>query len=207
MNIPAKINLGSGRRFLEDHVNIDLNDAWKPDIVADISAAGAIGSNTRYHTERFGEMVLAKDSFHSITASHVLEHVPDLVAMMTACRDLLVIGGQMHIEVPYELSYGAWQDPTHVRALNERSWLYYTDWFWMSGWSETRFVLRELRLRYSPFGEQLVRSGMDAQQIFRTPRAVDAMSAVLEKIALTAADRETLARETPPADLKRVRDI
>jgi hypothetical protein len=205
MNAPKKINLGSGRRFLEDHINIDLNDAWKPDIVTDVASPGAIGETPHYSTERFGSLALKRNHFELITASHVLEHVPDLVSTMTACRDLLAMGGQMHIEVPYELSYGAWQDPTHVRALNERSWLYYTDWFWMSGWSETRFLLRELRLHYSQLGHQLAHSGVDAQQIFRTPRAVDVMSVVLEKIALTPTDIETLARETPPRDLKRSR--
>jgi hypothetical protein len=30
-----------------------------------------------------------------------------------------------------------------VRALNENSWLYYTDWFWYLGWFEHRFGVRE----------------------------------------------------------------
>ena len=45
------------------------------------------------------------------------------------------------VEVPYEHALTAWQDPTHVRALNERSWVYYTDWFWYLGWMDYRFEI------------------------------------------------------------------
>ena len=51
------------------------------------------------------------------------------------------MGGAFSIEVPYEKALTAWQDPTHLRALNENSWLYYTDWFWYLGWFEHRFEL------------------------------------------------------------------
>ena len=47
----------------------------------------------------------------------------------------------MEIEVPYERAPTAWQDPTHVRAMNENSWLYYTEWFWYLGWFEHRFEM------------------------------------------------------------------
>ena len=203
MTVPKKINLGSGRRFLEDHLNLDVNDAWKPDIVVDIATPNSINPERRFNTQRFGEITLTAGSFDSIHASHVLEHVPDMVAMMTACRDLLRIGGRMFIEVPYDLSYGAWQDPTHVRALNERSWLYYTDWFWMSGWRDARFVVRSLLLVYSDIGEALIKSGVDSQLVMRTPRAVDVMKVELEKIAFSALDIETVQRETPPEGLSR----
>ena len=43
--------------------------------------------------------------------------------------------------MPYEHAPTAWQDPTHVRAMNENSWLYYTDWFWYLGWFEHRFAV------------------------------------------------------------------
>ena len=56
-----------------------------------------------------------------------------------AALALLKDGGRFEIEVPYERALTAWQDPTHVRAMNEKSWLYYTDWFWYLGWFEHRF--------------------------------------------------------------------
>ncbi len=120
----------------------------------------------------------------------MLEHIPDLVAMMTRCLGLLRIGGTMKIGVPYDLSWGAWQDPTHVRAFNERSWLYYTDWHWYLGWTQTRFDATELKMNLSPVGENLRRSGMARDEMFRTPRAVDSMDVVLTKRELTPAERD-----------------
>ena len=49
----------------------------------------------------------------------------------------------MEIEVPYEHANTAWQDPTHIRAMNEASWVYYADWFWYLGWFEHRFQLQD----------------------------------------------------------------
>jgi hypothetical protein len=68
----------------------------------------------------------------------VLEHVPDLSLLMTNALALLKEGGRFDIEVPYERALTAWQDPTHVRALNQNSWIYYTEWFWYLGWFEHR---------------------------------------------------------------------
>jgi hypothetical protein len=47
----------------------------------------------------------------------------------------------LEVEVPYEKAPSAWQDPTHLRAMNKSSWLYYTDWFWYLGWFHHRFEI------------------------------------------------------------------
>jgi len=78
-----------------------------------------------------------------VYANNVLEHVPDLPRLMTNVLALLDTGGRFIIEVPYEHAPTAWQDPTHLRALNENSWIYYTDWFWYLGWFEHRFHLEQ----------------------------------------------------------------
>jgi len=69
----------------------------------------------------------------------VLEHVRDLPTLMRNCLDMLKPGGRLIVEVPHEQAFSAWQDPTHVRAMNEKSWLYFADWFWYNGWFEYRF--------------------------------------------------------------------
>ena len=71
----------------------------------------------------------------------MLEHVPDLASLMGNCLRLLKTGGEFQIEVPYEHAPSAWQDPTHVRAMNDNSWIYDTEWFWYLGWFEHRFEL------------------------------------------------------------------
>jgi SAM-dependent methyltransferase len=156
------LNLGSGKDYRDDCVNADIRSDVGADWVMDICKP----DNLRI--------------FDSIIANDVLEHVPDLVAAMTNCRDMLVMGGEMHIHVPYDLSYGAWQDPTHVRAFNEKSWLYYTDWAWYLGWKDTKFLLVHLEYRLSDFGKK---SELSMEELLRTPRAVDSMYVVLQKVA------------------------
>ena len=63
---------------------------------------------------------------------------------MSNCLALLREGGEMLIEVPFERANTAWQDPTHVRAMNSNSWIYYADWFWYLGWFDWRFHIKQL---------------------------------------------------------------
>lgn len=117
---------------------------------------------------------------------------------MTTCLRLLKVGGVFEIAVPYDLSYGAWQDPTHVRAFNERSWLYYTDWFWYMNWDTWRFDLKTLQFVLSPIGVSMHQQGLDQDAILRTPRAVDSMKVELVKRVLSDQERnEYVARHRP----------
>ena len=120
---------------------------WPADIA--LSARSELGD--------VGPVRLAAGSVSLINANNVLEHVPDLPALMGNCLALLATGGEFHIEVPYEGAATAWQDPTHVRAMNENSWLYYTDWFWYLGWFEYRFAVENsmyLDSQLRPCGKQ-----------------------------------------------------
>lgn len=168
------LNLGSGKDWREDCLNSDIQAAKNPDWVVDISQVKfgeLIGT-------RFGDIKIRPAMFDKILAFDVLEHIPDLVGAMTNCKDLLRPGGEMHIHVPYDLSLGAWQDPTHVRAFNENSWRYYTDWHWYLNWTD-RFELTALEMRLSKVGEALE---LPQDVILRTPRAVDSMYVVLTKV-------------------------
>ena len=194
---PRKINLGSGKDFRADYLNIDIDDYWQPDVLADVSGDFPPGGRATYTTSRFGEIEIAHEAFDEIICRDVLEHVPDLVRTMTNCLNLLKVGGRFNILVPYDLSYGAWQDPTHIRAFNERSWLYYTDWFWYLNWTRHRFVVRQLTYAPSPLGQELAASGTRQDVVLRTPRAIDSMNVSLEKIALSETDKDTLYRFRP----------
>jgi SAM-dependent methyltransferase len=137
---PEYINLGSGKDYKPGWLNIDILERAQPDLVLDLAAALPLPLTT---TGPAGPLLLAEHSIALIRASNVLEHVPDLAALMGNCLRLLKCGGEFLIEVPFERSQGAWQDPTHVRAMNERSWIYYTDWFWYLGWFEHRFEVSQ----------------------------------------------------------------
>ncbi len=173
---PLTLNLGSGKDWRDDCLNADIQARVKPDWVTDISRVnfGEIIAT------RFGEMQIKPYMFDKIIANDVLEHIPDLVAAMTNCKNLLKARGEFHIHVPYELSLGAWQDPTHVRAFNENSWLYYTDWHWYLGWGD-RFYMKQLAFNLSEYGNELAEKKVTDAEILRTPRAVDSMSVILCK--------------------------
>lgn len=136
---PTRINLGSGKDYKPAWLNLDILERAQPDLVLDLGqaqtwplqATGCLG----------GEIELQPGTVELVYANNVLEHVPDLPTLMGNVLDLLQEGGEFQIEVPYEKALTAWQDPTHLRALNENSWLYYTDWFWYLGWFEHRFEI------------------------------------------------------------------
>jgi SAM-dependent methyltransferase len=134
------MNLGSGKDYKPGWLNVDVLERAEPDLVLDLSRELALPftAMTRYG----GTLELAAASLAEIEANNVLEHVHDLSSLMSTLLALLTEGGVLRIEVPYERSPTAWQDPTHVRAMNENSWVYYTDWFWYLGWFEYRFEMR-----------------------------------------------------------------
>jgi hypothetical protein len=138
---PRRIHIGSGKDYRPGWLNIDILPAAEPDVLLDL--AQPVQWPLQFDSPTHGPVRLNAGSIQTIHASNVLEHVGDLPQMMRNCLDLLTLQGEMHIEVPYEHAPTAWQDPTHVRAINENSWIYYTDWFWYLGWFEHRFELAD----------------------------------------------------------------
>ena len=136
---PTKINLGSGKDYQSGWLNLDVVARTEPDLLLDLAQPLTLPAVLPSTT--LGPVALEEGGIDLINASNVLEHVADLPALMTNCMRLLKVGGEMLIEVPCEGAPTAWQDPTHLRAMNENSWLYYTDWFWYLGWYEYRFEL------------------------------------------------------------------
>jgi SAM-dependent methyltransferase len=171
-SIPKKLNIGSGKEFLSECINIDINEICKPDIVLDISKP--ITLPLIMNSKRFGDVKFTENQFEYIKAYDVLEHIPDLTQAMTNILKLLKIGGLIDINVPYDLSYGAWQDPTHVRAFNEHSWKYYTQWAWYIGWREHRLDLINIKYVYSDFGKSLL-TNTKKENIHTIPRTIDSM--------------------------------
>jgi len=170
-----RLNIGSGRDWRDNCINADISDRVGADWVMDITQI----SWGQTVPTRLGVVTVQRDLFDEIYAMDVLEHVSDLPMAMTNCRDLLKLGGHMHIRVPYDLSWGAWQDPTHRRAFNERSWIYYTDWARYLGWFQTRFELITLDYEISDHGKSL---NLPPEQLTTCPRAIDAMNVVFRKV-------------------------
>jgi hypothetical protein len=136
---PERINLGSGKAYQSGWLNLDVAEHTHPDLLLDLSVPLTLPLSAMSAT--VGPVLLKEGSVLHIEANNVLEHVPQLTTLMGNCLRLLATGGELRIEVPIEGSPTAWQDPTHVRAFNANSWIYYTDWFWYLGWFEHRFEM------------------------------------------------------------------
>lgn len=138
---PTRLHIGSGKDYRPGWLNVDILERAEPDVVLDL--AKEHDWPLQLHSAVVGDVLLSPGSLDTIFANNVLEHVPDLPTLMGNCLTLLKEGGTMDIEVPYEHARTAWQDPTHIRAMNEASWVYYADWFWYLGWFEYRFHLTQ----------------------------------------------------------------
>ncbi|MDP9044623.1 MAG: class I SAM-dependent methyltransferase [Pseudomonadota bacterium] len=151
---PGRINLGSGKDYKAGWLNLDILDRAEPDAVLDLGQPIELPMAL---ASRFGGQIeLVAGTVDRIYANNVLEHVPDLPCLMGNALALLKEGGEFEIEVPYEKALTAWQDPTHLRALNENSWIYYTEWFWYLGWFEHRFEVAQstwLDMQLRPCGK------------------------------------------------------
>jgi SAM-dependent methyltransferase len=171
---PSCINLGSGKDYKAGWLNLDVIDRAEPDLVLDLGKPQTFPIEA---VSRFGQALsLHGGQVEKVYANNVLEHVPDLPCLMTNVLALLAEGGEIEIEVPYEKARTAWQDPTHIRAMNENSWIYYTDWFWYLGWYEHRFELAD-----SSFLDEALRPCAQPNAAF--------MKVVLRKIPTTDWER------------------
>lgn len=106
-----KINIGCGPYKAEGYIGIDKDPACKPDILHDINTGLDFKDST----------------IDEIYASHILEHVDDLIFVMNECWRVLVDGGVFEINVPNGnyLEY-AMIDPTHKRMFFKDTFLYFS---------------------------------------------------------------------------------
>ncbi|MEZ5990326.1 MAG: hypothetical protein R3F30_14640 [Planctomycetota bacterium] len=195
-DFPRRLHLGSGKNFLPDWLNVDCSPQWQPDVLHDLEQPFPSDRSVPYRTDRFGDVLVGSNTFDEIRADDLLEHIRALPTLMTSCLDVLRPAGVFRISVPYELSLGAWSDPTHVRAFNERSWVYWCEWSWYFGWAEFRFHLEDLRFTPSELGRDHLEAGTPLEEVLRMPRAVDSMQATLVKVPLTEADLEALRQHS-----------
>lgn len=179
---PTHLHIGSGKDYKLGWFNVDILEAALPDAVLDLAKTHVWP--VAMHSDTVGPVELSPGSLDAVYANNVLEHVPDLPQLMTNCLDLLREGGEMLIEVPYEHAATAWQDPTHVRAMNKNSWIYYSDWFWYLGWFEWRFHVKNLTF-------------LDAALQECTEKSAHFMRATLVKVATSLTEKMT-ARTMQP---------
>lgn len=112
----VRLNLGCGRNIVPGWINIDRAPGPGVDVVTDLER-GELWTT-------LGTRAPA-NSVDTILACHVLEHIHYLIPLLRECHRVLRPGGHLVVLVPHLGSDDAWEDPTHVRAFSERSWIYF----------------------------------------------------------------------------------
>jgi len=190
---PTRIHIGSGKDYRPGWLNLDVLVRAEPDLVLDLARPQSWPLQADGHYT--GPLELHAGQAELIVANNVLEHVTDLPCLMGNCLAILKIDGRLEIEVPYEHAPTAWQDPTHLRAMNENSWLYYTDWFWYLGWFEHRFTMEQ-----SSYLDLNLRECVREQAAFMRVTLVKTETTLRERMtARTMSARLELPDDTPTA--------
>jgi len=182
---PKVLNIGAGIRWRFDALNIDARADFSPDIRLDLNLP--IPFDQSLASWRFGLTRLTRGSFNKILANNVFQCCDDFVQTLTNCLDLLEEGGVLELEVPHDLSYGAWSMAQTKRTFNERTWEKLLGDWWQYGWETHRFdCFNQSFLIVNNYGfEVLDANNHDWEKALKTPRAIDAIRVFLRKRKLT----------------------
>lgn len=137
---PLQLEIGGGDKPRPGFFNIDRVALPQVDIVADLGAPLAL---------------LPDDSVVAVHASHVLEHVPNLLGLMEELYRVCRSDATIEIVVPHYSNPLYWADPTHVRPWSTRTIAYFMDPEDRPGrdlpayYTRARFRLLEQRLQFS----------------------------------------------------------
>lgn len=108
-----KLNLGCGNSIMPGWINVDRKMAPGVDVLLDLEAPGRKIAG------------VDGDGVSEFLASHVLEHVRNVLPLMQWCWDIAAPGALFTARVPYGSSDDADEDPTHVRRFFLGSWGYF----------------------------------------------------------------------------------
>lgn len=175
---PTKVYVGSGHDYLPGWLNVDVSEAEQPDVMGDFSLPIELPFSA--DMPYTGMIDVQPASVDLIYANKALEQSTDLPMLMSNCLALLKTHGKLIVQVSHEHAMRAWQDPTHRRAFNEKTWLYFSDLFWQLGWFEHRFHVE--RFEY-----------MNERNEVCEREHASTMSVLLVKVETSAQER-TLAR-------------
>src|SRR5260370_38307918 len=104
------LDVGCGIHKQPGSIGIARNPASRADVLVDL--------------DRF-PYPFADSSFDRLTASHVIEHVDDVIRSMEEFHRLVRGGGTVRIETPHYTDFSSWCDPTHRHHLNTFSFRYF----------------------------------------------------------------------------------
>jgi SAM-dependent methyltransferase len=131
------LDVGCGIKKAERAIGIDRNPASAADVLCDL--------------DRF-PYPFADSSFDSLQATHVIEHVSDVIRTMEEFHRLVREGGRVRIVTPHYTDFSSFCDPTHRWHLNSFSFRYFGENHGGFGYySPARFREISVRLRLLAF--------------------------------------------------------
>jgi SAM-dependent methyltransferase len=104
------LDVGCGIRKHPGAVGIDRNPASAADVLCDL--------------DRF-PYPFADDTFDRLEATHVIEHVKDVIRTMEEFHRLVRPGGRVRVVTPHYTDFSSFCDPTHRWHLNSFSFRYF----------------------------------------------------------------------------------
>ncbi len=108
-----KLNLGCGQNILKDYVNLDAMKLDGVDVIHDL--------------EKF-PWPFKDNTFDEVYTSHTLEHLTDLVKVMTELRRICKNNARLKIILPHFSCGNAYRDPTHKhRGFSLFTFDYFTE--------------------------------------------------------------------------------
>lgn len=129
------LNLGSGRKYLADAVNLDVTADTNPDVVHDLNRM---------------PWPFPTGSFDQVLAYDVIEHLDDLIAVMEQIHRVCRPGAVVKITVPHYSCANAFTDPTHRHYFGWFSVDYFTGENEFSFYTRCRFRRRRTQMIFYP---------------------------------------------------------
>lgn len=167
-----RLNLGCGYDVREDWENVDMID------FPGVKYANLDSEKPHLPYE--------DNTFHTIEASHVLEHITHILPLMEECWRVAQPNANFYIECPFGSSDDAYEDPTHVRRMFPGSFIYFaqptywrSDYGYKGDWKPVACMLLVDELLY-PFGE--AQSDQAIEAVIKQRNAVHVMKMVMQAV-------------------------
>src|SRR3989338_7810343 len=128
---PRKLNLGCGPDIRQGYVNLDFLKIKGVDTVHDLN--------------KF-PYPFKDNSFDEVYCSHVLEHVDDLIKVLSELRRITSNNGRIIIRVPHFSCGVSYRDPTHKRLFSYFTFDYFTDECW---YVQPKFKILRRKLNFT----------------------------------------------------------
>jgi SAM-dependent methyltransferase len=104
------LDVGCGVNKLPGSIGLDRNPRSRADVLADLDHI---------------PYPFRDDSFDAVQATHVIEHVADVLKTMEEFHRLTRRGGRIRLTTPHYTDFSSFCDPTHRWHLNSFSFRYF----------------------------------------------------------------------------------